>query len=249
MLLAAILVIIGFLIGSIPFGFLVAKSQGIDIRTRGSGNIGATNVWRVLGPKFGLTCFVLDFLKGLGPTLLGYWALTGAMGKPVLGVALLDAPGGLGAQGGLGEQGGLVLLGVAVACVLGHMFTPWLGFKGGKGVATSFGALVGVFPVFTLAALAGFVVWLASVLFTRMIGISSVLAAAALAAAVWVEYLFPTRGLLAMLEPLTGSTRAGLADAAFATVLAAVVIFKHRANIKRTLSGTEPKIGQKKTES
>jgi acyl phosphate:glycerol-3-phosphate acyltransferase len=109
---------IAFLAGSIPFGLLIAQAKGLDIRKHGSGNIGATNVARVLGMKLGLLCFGLDVLKGLGPTL-GAGLAMGVVGT--LEVPAIDA---------------WWWLGVMSAAIFGHMFSPWIGFRGGKGVAT-----------------------------------------------------------------------------------------------------------------
>jgi glycerol-3-phosphate acyltransferase PlsY len=224
---AWLLIPVAYLVGSVPFGLLIARWRGVDIRTKGSGNIGATNVWRVMGWRPGLACFVLDFLKGLLPSLACAWVLASAWGE------------GLGARGGT-----LLALGVAVGAVLGHVFPVWLKFKGGKGIATSFGALLGVYPVFTLASLLALVVWLISARLTRMVGISSCLAAAALAGWVVLTHLAPA-GVDERLSAALGGLyrRADAWQAGFAGVLAALVIFKHRANLARTWAGTESKIG------
>lgn len=216
-------IVCAYLVGSIPFGYLIARARGIDIRTKGSGNIGATNVWRVMGPRFGLPCFLLDVLKGLVPSLVIAWQVYGPQ-------RVNFSP----------EQATLLQIAVAVAAVLGHMFPVWLRFKGGKGVATSFGALLGVYPVFTAATAAALLAWIVSALITRMVGISSCIAAVALAGAVLVMRL--SHGSIGGLTIPHASTT----HAAFAAALAAVVIYKHRANLARTLAGTEPKIGGKR---
>jgi acyl-phosphate glycerol 3-phosphate acyltransferase len=133
------LLILSFLSGSIPFGLLIARARGVDIRRHGSGNIGATNVWRVLGRGPGLLCFALDVLKGLAPTLGAAWT-TGLLGPRAL-------PGPIDAR-----SAWLWLVVMALA-ILGHMFSPWVGFRGGKGVATGLGALLGVWPFLTAPAL------------------------------------------------------------------------------------------------
>ena len=120
--------VVAFLAGSIPFGLLVARMKGVDIRRHGSGNIGATNVLRAVGKPYGIAVFVLDFLKGLLPVL---WA----------GSALAQHP-----------RADLVGLGTALAAILGHNYSPWIGFKGGKGIATSAGGLVALFPLAVGAA-------------------------------------------------------------------------------------------------
>lgn len=227
MLTPALLILAAYLAGSIPFGLLIASSRGIDIRAHGSGNIGTTNVGRVLGRKWGAICFVLDLLKGLVPTLLAGWQL---------GLVRFD---GQPPSAAAASTAALFLwLGAMSATVLGHMFPLWLRFKGGKGVATGFGALLGVWPVLTIAAIGALLVWLVSVRLTRMVGISSVLAALALPVLVLVQ------------PPIAAAI--GRADhppiwpfALAATILAVVVVIKHRANIARTLAGTEHRVGAK----
>lgn len=215
---------LAYLAGSIPFGVLIARFLGptdpatgrpVDLRSRGSGNIGATNVWRVLGWKLGLLCFVLDVLKGLVPTIAAGLALD-TLNNPSPPTSSL-----------------LVWLGVAVACILGHLYPVWLGFKGGKGVATSLGALAGVFPVLTLAVSGAVVVWCVSARLTRMVGISSCLAALALPVLVWAQSLVPAWWRAPVLWPYLAAT----------IPLALLVIYKHRANIARTIAGTENRIG------
>jgi glycerol-3-phosphate acyltransferase PlsY len=226
-LVAGVLVAGAFLAGSVPFGFLIARSRGIDIRKHGSGNIGATNVWRVMGPRWGSLCFLLDFLKGLVPSLVA-----GAVLRSSWGSGVGEAWGAGGATA--------VWMSAAVGAVLGHMFTPWLGGKGGKGIATGFGALVGVWPVFTVGALAALVTWVLSVLATRMVGISSVLAAIVLAGMV-IGLTFVPEGAPGWLWAL----RATGVHAGFAAALAGLVIVKHRGNLARTIRGTEPRIGRR----
>ena len=229
-LLAISLLLAAFLFGSIPCGFLIARARGIDIRTHGSGNIGATNVWRVCGRCSGLLCFFLDFLKGLFPSLLA-----GALINNLISTRLAT----------LSETTSAALwLAVALAAVLGHMFTPWLGFKGGKGISTGFGALLGVYPVFTLAALVALLAWLLALAITRMVGISSVLAAAALTIVV-VGSQFASPALNTSLSRIPIYQPATTVHAAFAAALLLLIIYKHRANIARTFKGTEPKVGAK----
>lgn len=206
--------LVAFLVGSIPFGLLVARSRGIDIRKHGSGNIGATNVGRVLGRKAGLTVFALDLAKGLIPTL-AYGLLSGGAGS-------LSLPA---------HHAWHWLL-VMISPILGHMFCPWIGFRGGKGVASALGALLGVFPALSLAGLAAAIVWFASLWLWSMVGLSSVLAATALPIA--VVGLFIARGV----DPV-GS---GLPFVLTSAALALVVILKHRANVSRIIRGTEPRV-------
>jgi len=206
-----LLIVVGFAAGSIPFAWLIGRARGIDIRKHGSGNPGATNVGRVLGAKWGHLCLALDVAKGLGPTLAAGWA-AGVLGKRALDTT--DAG---------------LWLAVAVACVLGHMFSPWLGFKGGKGVATGLGGMLGVFPALTVPATAALLVWIVSTRVTRYVGVSSCLAALAIpvAAALWAR----------------GDGRAVLV--AGTAILAALVIWKHRGNLRRTLAGEEPRVGSR----
>ncbi|HNB59236.1 MAG TPA: glycerol-3-phosphate 1-O-acyltransferase PlsY [Phycisphaerales bacterium] len=223
-----------YLVGSVPFGLLIARFLApggpIDIRRHGSGNIGATNVWRVLGPRLGLLCFALDFLKGLVPTLVG-GLLLGAVNNPGASAELL-----------------LGWLGVATACILGHLFPVWLRFKGGKGVATSFGAMLGVFPVLTIAVLGSAVVWGLSARLTRMVGISSCLAAIALPLFVLAQRWAPASWRQAIAGEEAGAAAPVLWPyLLLSALLAALVISKHRGNIARTIAGTERRIGQRET--
>jgi len=205
-----------YLIGGIPFGVLIARSKGIDIRQHGSKNIGATNVWRVLGKKHGLLCFTLDFLKGAAPVLIA-----GALFN-TLGAASLPA------------HTSWLWLGVAVAAVVGHMHSPFLGFAGGKGVATGFGAMVAVWPHITVAAIIALVVWLITLKIWRMVSISSCLAAVAMPLAIM---------LLSTLARWPADPRAAWPYIALTTLVALLVIYKHRANLARVRAGTERRIG------
>jgi len=217
--LLASLLLGAFLAGSIPFGLLIGLARGIDIRQHGSKNIGATNCGRVLGRPLGVLCFLLDFLKGFLPVLGAGFAL-GAIGRA-------DSPAGLAWS----------WLAVVVAAVMGHMFSPWIGFKGGKGVATGFGGLMGVWPVMTIPALLALVVWAVFLRATRYMGLSSCLAAMCL-----------PLGVLALpsLGPVLGLTVPGgvlLPHLTVSTVLAAFVVYRHRGNLARTWAGTELRIG------
>jgi acyl phosphate:glycerol-3-phosphate acyltransferase len=157
---AAVVMAVAYLIGAIPFGLLTAKLvRGIDIRTAGSGNIGATNVGRVLGAKWGAFVLLLDALKGALPT----WLL------PML-VTSSDGPRGLH-----------VMVGCGLAAIVGHMFPCWLRFRGGKGVATALGVIVVLAPLGTLVAVLAFAVTFA---LWRIVSLSSMLAAIAFCIAV-----------------------------------------------------------------
>ena len=203
--LSAIAVATSYLIGSIPFGFLIARwARGIDIRTVGSGNVGATNVGRAIGFRFFVAVMLLDLLKGLGPTL----------GFP----ALLD-------RFREGPYPTLAVM-VGLAAILGHNYSVFLRFTGGKGVATSLGVVLALDPAAGLAAAVGFVVVLA---ITRYVSMSSILGGT-----VFVIVHFANRP-----RPFDG-------DQAALTLLIAVLyvmlIVRHRANLARIWSGTEPKV-------
>ena len=146
-----------YLLGSIPFGYVAGKIRGIDIRKIGSGNIGATNVVRVLGKRYGYSVFVLDFLKGFGAV------------KISMSIATNTRP----------EWGSPEIFGIlaAIASVIGHSFPLWLKFRGGKGVATAAGALFGLMPV---AALIAVIIWISIFWFTRYVSLASVVTAVAL---------------------------------------------------------------------
>ena len=189
-----------YLVGSVPTGYLLGRARGLDIRRHGSGNIGATNVWRVMGRNWGLLAFACDFLKGFLPLFLvrtlclpetGTWS-----------VSLL-----------------LVLCGLAA--IIGHNYTPWLGFKGGKGIATSAGVLAALMPPVLAVALS---LWIVVTLLTRFVSVGSILAAASLAPLAWVFY--PGEWIYFGLACLAG----GLA------------VWRHRSNIQRLLAGTESRI-------
>lgn len=195
-----------YLIGGIPFGFLIGKARGVDVRTVGSKNIGATNVFRTVGKKWGLIAFACDFLKGLVPTLA-------AQG--------LYAARAAGTEGtGFSELPAWFALAVGIMCVAGHMLTPYMKFKGGKGVATAFGMLVALVPGLVGIAFIVFCVFFG---FSHYISLGSCMAALFLAVAVWFV-------------PLEHVTRIAI------TIIALFVIFKHRANILRLVKGTENKI-------
>ena len=228
--------IAAYLLGSIPFGLLIGKSRGIDIRTVGSGNIGATNLGRALGRKFFYLCFFLDMTKGLAPTLLA-GSVMGTLGR--FEIVASDAWGWL-----------LVM----VSPVLGHIFSPWIGFKGGKGVATALGAMIGVFPVLTIPGIGALVVFLIVARMWKYISLASCIAAASLPLWVWYEFAqfrtiqmnrirenpqwrdLPTAELKATIPNY------GTPFFIVVVALAILVIYKHRSNLSRLAAGTESKI-------
>lgn len=219
---------LAFLMGSVPFALLIGLANGVDIRTTGSKNVGATNLGRALGLRFFLLCFALDALKGLIPTL-AFGLAAGFVGTRAFSLPPLAAA---------------LWLALVAAPVAGHMYSPWIGFKGGKGVATGLGALLGVFPALTLPGLGALVVFLGVFFAFRYVSLASILAAASLP--LWVWYAFrlastvlaqrPTLG-----DPLTPFPARPEVYLPVSAALALVVILKHRGNIRRLLAGTEPK--------
>jgi glycerol-3-phosphate acyltransferase PlsY len=218
---AAGLVLGGYLVGAIPFGLVVGLARGVDVRKSGSGNIGATNVGRVLGRPWGFLVFALDMLKGLVPT-----ALAGAVIARYLwpGVRVSDEP-----------AAAMLWIAVAAACIIGHMFPVYLRFRGGKGVATSLGVLLGIYPYFTLPVLVAFGLWIVLTLVTRYVSVGSVAAATAFPIIFALVAWYKRRdwGDVQSLWPMY----------LFGVVLAALVVYRHRGNLKRLTEGTEPRIG------
>jgi glycerol-3-phosphate acyltransferase PlsY len=209
--------VIGYLAGSIPFGLLLGLARGVDIRLHGSGNVGATNAGRVLGRTWGIVCFILDLLKGMLPVLLG-------------GVALKYV-----GEHDLAPIHGWKWLAIGAAAVIGHMFPVWLKFKGGKGVATGLGVVLGYFPVLTLPGLLAAVTWVVVVKATRYVSVASMSAAVSLP-------LFMLAWMFA-----TGHGRsAWLPFVVVTVILAGLVVLRHRTNLKRLKAGTEPKIGERR---
>jgi len=202
--------IAAYLLGSIPTGYLVARAKGVDIRTVGSGNIGATNAMRVLGKPAGIFVLLMDCVKG-------YAACA------VLAPVLFDrfAPNFFTFPHDLFLQFKL-LAGICV--VLGHNYTCWLGFKGGKGIATTAGAYLALAPLAVGIAIA---VWIVLFVTTRYVSIASIAAAVALPTAVWFT---------------EDSTLLG----AVTTALGVLATYKHKGNIQRLLAGTENRINFKK---
>lgn len=203
---------VGYLAGSVPFGLLIGWSRGVDIRRQGSGNIGATNVGRVLGRPWGVACFLLDLAKGFAPVwLYGCWA-------------------GLISGQTQGAAAALSWLAIAAAAIVGHIFPLWLGFRGGKGVATGLGALLGLWPVLTLSGAAAAVGWIIAILISGYVSVASIAAAV----------LLPPLAILS--AALLGRPVDEIAVYAGVTVLlAALVVLRHRGNIARLRAGTEPK--------
>jgi glycerol-3-phosphate acyltransferase PlsY len=191
------LIAFSYVIGSIPFGLLISKAKGKDIRTMGSGNIGATNVLRCLGKPMGIACFVLDVLKGYLPA-----AFLPMLGKidPAFGILF------------------------GTAAILGHNFPVFLNFKGGKGVATSAGVLLGVAP---LAVAIGLLTWVVVFYTSGYVSLGSIIAAILVVIAGWTLGYGPVIAIAL-------------------TLLGGLTIYRHRANIQRLRNGTENKFQRKK---
>ena len=205
-----ILIVGAYLLGSIPFGLIIARAHGKDLRSIGSGNIGATNLSRALGKKWAYFCFCLDVAKGLIPML----AATCTLSLPPAVAELLFA------------------LAVGCASVLGHIFPIYIKFKGGKGVATSFGVALGLWPYYTVCSLFAFVIWVAVVLLWRYISLASIAASVVFPVALILVILLTPGWNFADLWPLLTA----------ATVIPIIVIVRHRENIKRLIAGTESKV-------
>ena len=226
--------IIAFLAGSIPFGLLIAKAKGVNIREHGSGNIGATNVLRVIGKPYGIACLLLDFLKGFLPTLLAVnvYLITGK--NPQLAMESLESLATTFSAADAWKAQTMIIL-TGLAAILGHNYSPWIGFKGGKGIATSAGVLVALMPVGVLILIA---IWALAFFTTRYVSIASMAAA-----------------LSVPLVTLYGSYRHGyLADGTwnkplfiFSIIIGFLAVWRHRSNIKALREGTEHKFSKKKS--
>ena len=209
-----ILIIGAYLLGSIPFGLIIAATHGKDLRSIGSRNIGATNVARALGRKWAYFCFVLDVLKGTAPMLFARFLTEVSNPTP-----------------------GLVSLWLVVGCaaILGHIFPIYLKFKGGKGVATSFGVALGLWPYYTICAAIAIAIWAAVVLIWRYISLASMAASIAFPIALILAIVLTPSWSFSILWPLLIA----------AIAIPVMVIVRHRENIKRLIAGTESKVFSK----
>lgn len=189
----AALYVASYLVGAIPFGVLIARLGGVDILRTGSGNPGATNVYRTLGWRYGIPVFALDVLKGYAPAAVGFW-MTGSKEQAFL---------------------------CGLLAIAGHSLSPFLKFRGGKGVATGLGALLGSMPLVGLSALGAFLLVFA---IFRYVSLASIVAAASIAA---FGFVYREPRVLQIILVL----------------LALFVVVRHRTNIRRLLAGEEPKFG------
>ena len=199
MTLPILFIFCSYLLGACPFGLLMARAKGIDIRAAGSGNIGATNVFRTVGKATGICVFLLDTVKGFVPAAF-------------FPKFVASESGGLFTPTVLGLLCG-------VAAIIGHNYPVYLRFKGGKGVATSGGVVIGLAPI---AAGIGFLVWIAGLLVTGYVSIASIASAIAVAATAWAMF-----GEQSLLLPIVFS------------LLAVLIVWKHRTNLSRLMRGEE----------
>ena len=204
----AVAALIAYLLGSIPTGYLAGRMRGIDIRQTGSGNIGATNVFRVLGRTAGIVVLIIDGLKGYAACA---W---------VAELAVHWFPARVG-------EGDALRITAGLAAILGHNFTCWLKFRGGKGIATSAGVLAALVPGALIIILS---LWVIVFALTRYVSLASITASVALPLATWI-----TRHSIS-LTLVTGA-------------MAALAIYKHRSNIQRLVQGTENRFGSKPGEA
>jgi glycerol-3-phosphate acyltransferase PlsY len=211
------LIAAAYVIGSIPFGLIIGKSRGIDVRTAGSGNIGATNVGRLLGKKFFFITFFLDLAKSLVPML-------------VASMLVSRIP-----ESDRDWRVYLMWLLVGFAAVIGHMFSVFLNFHGGKGVATSAGLMLGLYPYFTMPGVLSIVLFVIVLFTTRYMSVASMSGACSLPVIYAVTGTFRGWPILSAQLPLL----------IFAIVIALLIVYKHRGNVRRLLAGTENRFGAK----
>jgi acyl phosphate:glycerol-3-phosphate acyltransferase len=193
-------ILMGYVIGATPFGLIVARLKGIDIRKHGSGNIGATNVLRTLGKPVGITVLVLDILKGMVPVAISMWLTD----NTVIHVA------------------------TAIATILGHNYTFWLKFKGGKGIATTAGAMIFLIPIPSIFSIASWIIFFKA---TRFVSVGSIAAALAIPIVALIQ------------AAITGNW--DLPILTFCLVVCFLAIWKHRGNIKRLMKGEESRFQKK----
>ncbi|TAG08017.1 MAG: glycerol-3-phosphate 1-O-acyltransferase [Verrucomicrobia bacterium] len=218
-----------FLLGSIPFGLWIARAKGIDIRAHGSGNIGATNVLRVVGKGHGIACLLLDALKGLVPVILAFSLVRyDGMNHPWSIDALLPWSGEFSRT-----TCQICQVVTGFAAIFGHNYSPWVGFKGGKGIATSAGVLIALMPAAVVILL---VLWIIVFVTTRYVSIASIVAAAVLPILTIGGSWFHGR-----LQDGTWNRPLFV----FSLIVASLAIWKHRSNLVRLKNGTEHRFTRK----
>ena len=215
-----------YLVGAVPFGFLIGKMKGVDIRKHGSGNIGATNVTRVVGKGWGRLCFFLDFLKGAIPVIAASMLSDRESSQFVVD----HLPAWLKAESCLPDPAGLLACVAAFAAVCGHIWPVYLNFKGGKGISTAAGAILALNP---LSLLSAGVVWAIVFFASRYVSLASIAAAAAIA-------------VFCVVYKVAGLSNANLPETILLFLLAVLAITKHASNIRRLRAGTESRFERKK---
>ena len=209
-----------YLIGSFPFGFWIAKLKGIDIRDHGSRNIGATNVFRNLGPRYGVLVLILDIAKGLLPVLIGSSVI---LEKIPIDPAVVNDKEALE---------GFVYVTLAISTIIGHNYTFWLGFKGGKGIATSARALIPFLPEVLLGS---FIIWIVVFFTSRYVALASIFSALSLPVLTYLldhNYIFPD---------INSSPPVLL----FGVLAGLMALWRHKSNIQRIIKGEEDKFRRK----
>ncbi|NCG26179.1 MAG: glycerol-3-phosphate 1-O-acyltransferase PlsY [Verrucomicrobiales bacterium] len=210
-------VLAAYIAGSLPFGFWISKCLGVDIRNQGSGNIGATNVLRTLGRKVGITVLILDILKGFLPVLIGGAVIIKQLPDSMLGNEEIE---------------GRIYVLLAIGTILGHNYTFWLGFKGGKGIATSAGAIMSFLPEVLIGST---LVWILFFFLSRYVAIASIAAAFSipiLTVSLDHNYVFPD---------INSSPPVII----FGIIAAAMAVWRHRSNIQRLIKGEEDRFERK----
>jgi len=210
-----IAIVVSYGVGSTPFGVLIAKAKGINIREHGSKNIGATNVGRILGKQFGFTCFVLDVCKGAIPVLI-VGNIAGTLGTPINEIS---------------TNAMLLWICVALAALFGHMYSPWLKFGGGKGVATTFGGMAAMWPLLTIPILLALLAWIVTVQCSKMISLASLVASLV---------MFVDAFVLVVMNSTVEHAWPILVVTGLITLM---VFWKHRSNIGRMIRNEEPRMG------
>ncbi|MEC7863015.1 MAG: glycerol-3-phosphate 1-O-acyltransferase PlsY [Verrucomicrobiota bacterium] len=216
-LICAALVLASYIVGSLPFGFWISKSLGVDIRNQGSGNIGATNVLRTLGRKVGITVLILDISKGFLPVLIGSIIIFNQLPDSMLDIEEIE---------------GTIYVLLAIGAILGHNYTFWLGFKGGKGIATSAGAIMPFLPEVLIGSL---FVWILFFFLSRYVAIASIAAAFSipiLTISLDHNYLFP-------------NINSSWPVISFGIIASIMAIWRHRSNIQRLIKGEEDQFERK----
>jgi glycerol-3-phosphate acyltransferase PlsY len=212
-LLFLALIVAAYLLGSIPFGLIITKAHGKDLRSIGSGNIGSTNVGRALGKNWAYVCFGLDVLKGFLPMQIA--------------ILLLQKPPTVGDF--------WLWLCVACAAVLGHIFPVYIKFKGGKGIATSLGVMLGLFPYYTVCGITSFAVWYICLKIWKYVSLGSIVAAIAFPVTLITAITVKDNWQFVNLWPLV----------IVSITMTTLVILRHVENIKRLLEGSENKVKSK----